>query len=205
MKEIKNNSYKGTRILLGDSKRDLVNNMISLLKEIGFQEIQVPIIQHSEIFLGKVGEENNNMMYNLTDRGGRDLCLTPEITAVVQPLAQTYFKNDKDVKLFYVQECFRGEKPQLGRYRQFTKLGFEILNPTKDWSKELIEVASQLVNYNEREYTTILNNVRGLDYYKDFTFEIQHKESGLSVCGGGAYDNGIGFAVGICRLMKLNS
>ncbi len=43
--------------------------MIEVLKENGYQEIQIPIIQYQELFKGKVGEENNNMMYNFTDRG----------------------------------------------------------------------------------------------------------------------------------------
>lgn len=202
MKEIKNNSYKGTRILIGNSKRELVDSMIDILKEQSFVEIQVPIIQHSEIFSGKVGEENNNMMYNFTDRGNRNLCLTPEITAVIQPLAQKYFKGNKDVKLFYVAECFRGEKPQLGRYRQFTQLGVEILNPTNDYSYYCLDLAMKLIN-NTIEYTPITNLVRGLDYYEGSTFELQDNNSKLSVCGGGAYENGIGFAIGIDRLIKL--
>jgi len=103
MKEIKETCYKGTRILLGDEKRDLINLMIDVLKKEGFVEIQIPIIQHQELFKNKVGEENNNLMYNFKDRGDRDLCLAPEYTAIVQDLAKTYFKPYKNVKLFYVQ------------------------------------------------------------------------------------------------------
>lgn len=200
---IKETCYKGTRILLGNEKQDYLQFCREYLKSEGFTEIQIPIIQHSEIFKGKVGEENNNMMYNLTDRGGRDLVLAPEYTAVVQKLASTYFKQQKDVKLFYVAECFRGEKPQKARYRQFTQLGVEILNPTGDFSKDISEIATKLIDYTSDKYRLIFNNIRGLDYYKDFTFEIQDKESSLSVCGGGSYENGIGFAVGVDRLMSL--
>lgn len=205
MEIIKENCYKGTRIILGNDKRDLIDKMISILKDKGFQEIQVPIIQHSEIFNNKVGEENNNLMYNFKDRGDRNLCLTPEITAVIQPLAQTYFKHQKDVKLFYVSECFRGEKPQKGRYRQFTQLGVEILNPTKNYSEELTDLAQDLTFSATENYNLILNNIRGLDYYKDFTFEIENIENKLSVCGGGSYENGIGFAIGIDRFLTLNN
>ena len=97
MKEIKETCYKGTRILLGNEKRDLINSMIDVLKKEGFVEIQIPIIQHQELFKGKVGEENNNLMYNFKDRGDRDLCLAPEYTAVVQQLAKTTF-NKKVIK-----------------------------------------------------------------------------------------------------------
>ena len=205
MKVIKNNCYKGTRILLGNGKQEFIQKSRESLISQGFTEIQIPIIQHTEIFSEKVGKENNNMMYTFLDRGNRDLCLSPEYTAVVQQLASTYFKNEKDVKLFYVAECFRGEKPQKGRYRQFTQLGVEILNPTKDYSAVLISTAKNLLNFEDDRYNLIKNNIRGLDYYSDFTFEISHKESDLSVCGGGSYENGIGFAIGVDRYLELKN
>jgi histidyl-tRNA synthetase len=130
MKEIKETCYKGTRILVGNEKREMLNSMIEVLINNNFNEIQIPIIQHQDLFAGKVGVENNNMMYNFKDRGERDLCLAPEYTAVIQKLAKTSFRNKKDVFLFYVAECFRGEKPQAGRYREFTQLGVEIINPS---------------------------------------------------------------------------
>lgn len=204
MQEIKVNTYKGTRILLGNEKRNLINSMIEVLLEQGFEEIQIPIIQHAEIFKDKVGEENNNMMYTLTDRGNRDLCLTPEITAVVQQLSDTTFKHQKDVKLFYVSECFRGEKPQRGRFRQFTQLGVEILNPSNDCSFYCLDLAMKLTHKTSIIYTPKTNLKRGLDYYDGYTFELMEKETELSVCGGGAYEGGIGFAIGIDRIMELN-
>ena len=203
METIKETCYKGTRIILGNEKRDLINRMIEVLKGEEFIEISIPIIQSQETFTGKVGEENNNLMYNFKDRGDRDLCLAPEYTAVIQKLAKTTFKDKKDIKVFYVQECFRGEKPQAGRYRQFTQLGVEILNPTKDYNTYLQEIALQLMG----EIPCMINtNVkRGLDYYKDGQgFEIVCPQLGSSkqVCGGGEYDGGIGFAIGIDRLLS---
>lgn len=112
MKEVKETCYKGTRILVGNEKRNLLNKMIERLIKAGYQEIQIPIIQSQEMFVSKVGAENQNMMFNFKDRGDRDICLAPEYTAVVQQLAKTTYKFEKNVKLFYVQECFRGEKPQ---------------------------------------------------------------------------------------------
>ena len=204
-KIIKDTCYKGTRIILGNEKQEYLQKCREFLKERGFTEIQIPIIQHTEIFTEKVGEENNNMMYNFTDRGNRNLCLPPEYTAVVQKLASTYFKNQKDVKLFYIAECFRGEKPQAGRYRQFTQLGVEILNPTKD--HKLPKLAYFLIeNHIENEINLNTDVSRGLDYYKDGQgFEITCEDLGSSkqICGGGEYDGGIGFAIGIDRLINL--
>lgn len=206
MDVIKETCYKGTRILLGNEKRELINKMIERLKSMQYTEISIPIIQLQEIFNGKVGEENNNLMYNFKDRGERDLCLAPEYTAVVQKLANTTFKNQKDVMLFYVQECFRGEKPQAGRFRQFTQLGVEILNPSdvEQSYSDLKYVAKSLVNLSKKKSELNTDVTRGLDYYKEGKgFEISCEELGSSkqVCGGGEYEGGIGFAIGIDRLI----
>jgi len=203
---IKDNCYKGTRILLGNTKRFILSNMLAILYEHDFTEIQIPIIQPQEVFANKVGEENNNMMFNFKDRGNRDICLAPEYTAVVQQLASKYFKQQKDVKLFYVQECFRGESPQAGRYRQFTQLGVEILNPTQDYIGYLIELAQKLYQDLPGVFEVNRNVKRGLDYYKDgkgFEISCPYLGSSKQVCGGGEYEGGVGFALGIDRLLNL--
>ena len=201
MEEIKTNCYKGTRILLGNEKRALINNMIDVLLANGFTEIHAPVIQFQETFTGKVGEENNNLMFNFTDRKERELCLAPEYTAVFQQLAQTDFKFQKDVQLFYVQECFRGERQQRGRWRQFTQLGVEVLNPSLDWLGQLESIALELMYLGTDDLVISQNVKRGLDYYKDGKgFEIR-ADDGLQLCGGGEYENGVGFAIGIDRLM----
>jgi len=204
---IKETCYKGTRILFAQSarnKRKLLNDMIDIMESYGYQEIMIPVIQLSETFASKVGEENNNMMYNFTDRGNRDICLAPEYTAVVQQLANETFKMTKNVKMFYIGECFRGEKPQAGRYRQFTQFGVEVINPTTDMSDEMIEIASKLIELMTNNYEVNLDATRGLDYYKGGKgFEIACPELGAQkqICGGGSYEGGIGFAVGIDRLL----
>ena len=203
---IKETCYKGTRILLGNKKRHILNLMINHLVEKGYAEISMPIIQSQEMFKGKVGEENNNLMFNFSDRGNRSLCLAPEYTAVVQQLSKTYFKDQKDVRLFYIQECFRGEKPQAGRYRQFTQFGVEIINPSKDYLKELITEASELVSlFGIKDFEINSNATRGLDYYTGKGFEISYDKLGSSkqICGGGEYLGGIGFAIGVDRLTDI--
>lgn len=210
--EIKETCYKGTRILLGNKKRDVINKAIQTLISLGFEEISIPIIQLQNTFENKVGEENNNMMYNFTDRGNRELCLAPEYTAVIQKLSNTVFKQNTDVLLFYIQECFRGEKPQAGRYRQFTQLGVEIINP-KNLDFKYVKTVCENVFYSifdlqeyQQLFTLNENVKRGLDYYKNGQgFEITCNELGSSkqVCGGGEYEGGIGFAIGIDRILNL--
>lgn len=204
-------TYKGTRILFAESakqKRKVLNQMIEILESYGYQEIMIPIIQKQETFASKVGDENRNMMFNFKDRGDRDLCLAPEYTAVVQKLYQDKFKYTKDVKMFYIGECFRGENTQAGRWRQFTQFGVEILNPTKDYLDELVEIAKKLIELTTNNYEINLDATRGLDYYKGGKgFEIACPELGASkqVCGGGSYEGGIGFAIGVDRILLLKN
>lgn len=206
--EIKaSNTYKGTRILFTETakkKRDLLNQMIQILESYGYQEMMIPVIQLSETFESKVGEENNNMMYNFTDRGNRDICLAPEYTAIVQQLSKETFKFQKNVKLFYIGECFRGEKPQAGRYRQFTQFGVEVLNPTEDLTDEMIQIATKLIELVTDKYELNTDATRGLDYYTGGKgFEIACPDLGAQkqICGGGSYEGGVGFALGVDRML----
>jgi len=200
--------YKGTRILFGakaERKRDILTIMGKQLIKNGYDEIFIPVIQFQNIFADKIGE-NRNLMFNFSDRAGREICLAPEYTAVCQQLAFTQFKRMKDVKLFYIGECFRGEKPQAGRYRQFTQLGVEILNPSKNYLEELILMAQNLISIVLPVGITTTRDVsRGLDYYEQGNgFEISYEPLGAQkqICGGGKYDGGIGFAIGIDRLLE---
>ena len=194
---------------MGDTaklKRKLINSMIEVLESFGYEEVMIPIIQKAESFTSKVGEENKQMMYTFKDMGDRDLCLAPEYTAIIQQMAKERFKFNKDVKLFYIGECFRGEKPQLGRYRQFTQFGVEVINPSKDYNDEMISIASKILELATKNYEVNSDAKRGLDYYKDGKgFEISCPELGAQkqVCGGGEYEGGVGFAIGVDRIMLL--
>lgn len=207
MKIIKETCYKGTRILLGNEKQAYLQKCRGYLKSINFMEIEIPIIQNQLIFENKIGE-NNNLMFTFQDRGFRNLCLAPEYTAIIQQLSKTVFKNKTNMQLFYISECFRGEKPQKGRYRQFTQLGVEVINPMKDFRSQMIDWSLDLCRlYSENlKFDLNGNATRGLDYYKNGKgFEISCEELGSSkqICGGGEYDGGIGFAIGVDRLLEL--
>jgi histidyl-tRNA synthetase len=199
---------KGTRIISGDEakeRRKLLNQMIDLVEERGFNEIILPSVEKSEIYTDKAGPEILGQMYSFPDKGGRDLCLRPEGTATVQLLADKYFPYDKDVRLWYFERCWRYEKPQAGRYREFFQFGVEWINPT-DISKaklELIELSKRLVELKTTEYELDDSAKRGLSYYTEEGFEIKVPSLGAQkqVMGGGAYKQGIGFAIGFDRLM----
>lgn len=200
---------RGVRIICGDEakeRRVLLNKMIEIAESFGFNEITIPTVEPSGIYEDKAGREILNQMYVFDDKAGRELCLRPEGTATIQLIADKYYKTQKDVKLWYFERCYRYERPQKGRYREFFQFGIEVINPRSETIKdELIEIARQMtmLKCQEDEFTVADEVKRGLDYYVEDGFEISVEKLGAQkqICGGGRYEQGIGFAIGFDRLM----
>jgi len=98
----------------------------------GFERIDLPIFESTELFARGVGEGTDIVdkeMYAFVDKGGRDLTLRPEFTAGV---LRAYIENGmqvlpQPVKLYSIGPTFRYDRPQAGRYRQFTQFNVEVL------------------------------------------------------------------------------
>lgn len=202
---------KGTRIISGDeakSRRQLLNEMIEIADEMGFNEIIIPSLEKAEIYTDKAGPEILGQMYNFQDKANRELCLRPEGTATIQLLADKYFPQTKDVKLWYFERCWRYEKPQAGRYREFFQFGVEWINPKfPDIAREvLMQMAENMVKLKTDNFEVNDSAKRGLSYYQGDGFEISVPSLGAQkqVVGGGTYKQGIGFAIGFDRLMLCN-
>ena len=143
-------------------------------------------------------------MYVFPDKKERSLCLRPEVTATIQLLADKYFKTQKDIKLWYFERCWRYERPQKGRYREFFQFGIEVINPSSSSIRDqLVEMAERMVACKTDKYNVARNVKRGLSYYVEDGFEIIVPSLGAQkqVVGGGRYQQGIGFAIGFDRLM----
>jgi histidyl-tRNA synthetase len=197
---------RGTRILIGNEaslRRKIINYCISLAEGYECVEIVLPSLEQTKVYTEKAGTEILNQMYVFKDKGDRELCLRPEGTATCQLLAKSVYKQEKDLKIWYCTTCWRYEKPQAGRYREFTQFGVEILNPTADYKNELIKLAQNMVKICTNNYEVNASAKRGLAYYVGEGFEISAPALGAQkqVCGGGSYAEGIGFALGIDRLM----
>ena len=97
----------------------------------GFGEIRFPTFEYTELFSRGVGETTDVVqkeMYTFEDRGGRSVTLRPEGTAsTVRALLQNGLHNEAlPLKLYYIISCFRGERPQAGRLREFHQFGAEL-------------------------------------------------------------------------------
>ena len=100
-----------------------------------FSEIRTPVCEHTEVFVRGVGDTTDVVtkeMYTFEDKGGRSITLRPEGTAgIVRSFLENGLFNDPlPAKLYYLINCFRYEKPQKGRLRQFSQFGIEIFGAT---------------------------------------------------------------------------
>lgn len=99
----------------------------------GYKEIRTPMFEHTEVFQRGVGDTTDIVqkeMYTFEDRGGRSITLRPEGTAgVVRAFVQNkmFGLPNQPVKLYYLAEMFRYERPQQGRMRQLHQFGVEVL------------------------------------------------------------------------------
>lgn len=108
-------------------------NARELCEKFQYKEIRTPIFEQTELFTRSVGDTTDIVqkeMYTFEDRGGRSLTLRPEGTAgVVRSFVEKkmFGYADQPVKLYYMGQMFRYERPQAGRFRQFVQFGVEAL------------------------------------------------------------------------------
>lgn len=120
-----------------------------LLAGYGYEEIRVPLLEHTELFKRAIGEHTDVVgkeMYTFVDRGGDSLTLRPEATAgIVRALISNGLLRGQRHKLWCLGPMFRHEAPQAGRYRQFWQVDVEAVGcPGPDVDGELIALGTRL-------------------------------------------------------------
>jgi histidyl-tRNA synthetase len=166
----------------------------------------LPNLWEQSTFTAKAGPEILGQMYAFKDKGNRDICLVPEATAIIQEQFNASWGCTwpKPIRLFYVQRCYRYDRPQKGRYREFTQIGVELLegNPPAD-KAEVTDLLQQTLQLFPIRYEMKDGVRRGLSYYVEDGFEVEVASLGAQkqVAGGGRYREGIGWAIGLDRLI----
>lgn len=141
--------------------------MQEILGRWGYQEVSTPTFEHLELFTRKSGEGVLEEIYSFEDKGGRSLALRPELTAPVMRMYVAELQNSpKPQRLFYFGNCFRYERPQKGRFREFWQLGAELIGGARpDSEAEVIALADrtlQSVNVRGDIHVGYLGLVRSI-------------------------------------------
>ena len=111
--------------------RHLESVVRDIVASYGYQEIRLPLLEHTELFARSIGEVTDIVekeMYTFLDRNGESITLRPEATAsVVRAGITNGLLHNQKHKLWTAGPMFRYEKPQKGRYRQFHQFDVEAL------------------------------------------------------------------------------
>ena len=130
-----NRAVKGTNDILPDDSykwQYVESTMLNTAALYGYREIRIPVFEHTEVFSRGMGDTTDVVqkeMYTFDDKGGRSITLRPEFTAgVVRSCIENGLTNGAlPLKLCYIGGCYRYEKPQAGRLREFHQFGIECI------------------------------------------------------------------------------
>lgn len=142
---------RGTRDFLPDemeARRAVEWRLREVARRWGYREVCTPEFEDLELFTMRSGEGIIGEMYVFEDKGGRKLALRPEITAAVIRMYINEAKvAPKPLRWCYFADCFRYERPQKGRYRQFWQFGVELIGAdTAIADAEVIMLAADMLN-----------------------------------------------------------
>ncbi|MEK7617118.1 MAG: ATP phosphoribosyltransferase regulatory subunit [Patescibacteria group bacterium] len=124
---------------MAKKRREVINKIASVLEEFNFVPIETPTIEFAETLKGKYGEEER-LIYEFTDRGGRKLALRYDLTVPLARYTATY-NPPLPFRRYQVGQVFRGENPQKGRFREFTQFDFDTVGLTAEADSSIIEDA----------------------------------------------------------------
>lgn len=147
---------RGTQDVLpsqSHNNRFLENTLLEIADEFGFKEIRTPVFEHTELFTRSVGDTTDVVqkeMYTFNDKGGRSITLRPEGTAGAARafLEHGLYNEPLPQKVCYLTSCYRYEKPQAGRLREFHQFGVECFgtaSPAAD--AEVISLANEVFGF----------------------------------------------------------
>lgn len=139
---------RGTKDVLPDEmekRKKYESIMRKIAENYGYREIQTPTFENLELFTIKSGEDIIEEIYAFKDKHGRDLALRPELTApVMRAFVNECSVMPRPLRFYYFANCFRYERPQKGRYREFWQFGVELIGS----SSYLADVEVILLAYN---------------------------------------------------------
>lgn len=126
----------------------------------GFEPLDTPALEYGSTLKGKYGEEADKLIYQFIDRGGREVGLRYDLTVPLARVVASYPELPRPFKRYQIAPVWRAERPQRGRYREFTQCDVDIVGATSRLADaEIIAVISAgLERLGFPDYTIRLNN-----------------------------------------------
>ena len=167
-KKISTENYKGVRDFYPEdftTQEYIFNTWRKAVQSFGYEEYTASILENTEIYHAKSGEELvNEQTYTFTDRGERQVTLRPEMTpTLARMVAAKKRELPFPLRLFSIPNCFRYERPQRGRMREFSQLNVDLLTkkPHVRYDVEMLQLVKAIMDgfkATESDYTIHLNS-----------------------------------------------
>lgn len=163
------------------AQRDL---MIEKIKEVyesfGFQPLETPVLEYTDILTGKYGEEGSRLMYSFKDNGERDVAMRYDLTVPFARVIAQYPDLAKPFKRYQVAPVWRADSPQAGRYREFYQMDVDIAGAGSTLAdSEIVNLMSATMeNLGITKFNIRLNNrkiLNGLTQYANISQENKNK------------------------------
>ncbi len=187
MKKLKTENYKGVRDFYPRDvffQECIFETWKKTVKSFGFEEYNASLLENSEIYKAKTSEEIiNNQTYSFIDRGDREVTLRPEMTpTLARMIAAKKRELSFPLRLYSIPNCFRYERPQRGRMREFWQLNVDILNVKNDkfYDIEIIKLINKiLLNFKatSSDFTIKINSRTLLNSVYENYYEFNENEA----------------------------
>lgn len=131
-------NLKGFRDFLPEEKRQrdwVLSKIITVFEQFGFEPLETPTLEYASLLLGKYGDEADKLVYSFKDKGKRQIGLRYDQTVpTARVLGQYQNSLPRLFRRYQVQNVFRADKPQRGRYREFTQCDIDIFGSSSPLS-----------------------------------------------------------------------
>ncbi len=143
-------------------KKRIIRKLEDVFSSYGFVPIDTPVLEYTEVLLGKGGGETDKQIFRFSDNGGRDVAMRFDLTVpFARFLAQHQAELGTPFKRYHINKVWRGENPQKGRYREFIQCDFDIVGPDN------AESDAEILMMMNRSFSSL-----GIDGY---TFHLSHR------------------------------
>ncbi|KKQ43012.1 MAG: Histidyl-tRNA synthetase [Microgenomates group bacterium GW2011_GWC1_37_8] len=152
MDKAKLQTLKGFRDFLPKEARKrqyLVDKLKQVFELFGFEPLETPALEYKEILFGKSGEETDKLAYSFTDQGGREVALRYDQTVPTARVLGMYQNNlPMPFRRYQIQNAWRAENSQSGRYREFLQCDADIYgSPTPIADAEIISLTAYIYKF----------------------------------------------------------
>lgn len=139
----------------------VINVFKQVFEKYGYEPLETPALEPSSIFIGELGDEAEKLFYRFKDQGGRDIMLKYDVmTSMCRAVAENINKIIFPYKRYQIQSVWRSEKPQKGRYREFTQCDADTIGSTDiNSDAEFIQMGIEaLTKLGFKEFRANINN-----------------------------------------------